>query len=296
MRLLNPLISMMLVIGLAACAASTPVQQSASTASQHLKAAAISAAAYNQNPQTRLTLLSEQQLSEVKYVGLRETAAKNLTTEYLIAKQGNTLYIGFTGSNAKNDWMRNLHVQYKPYQGMPYPVHQGFVLAWKEVKQEITALIQQQKPANLVLSGHSKGGAVAGVAALDLLKQGYNVTEVTTFGAPPIVKIPRNEDAATVNQKKANSRLASTLNRISTHYVREYDYIQLASTGLAMNKQGIGKRLSLKDDGSLYSDTNRFGAALGLVTNTAAAKVEKFDSKNLNHHATTYLEALKKAK
>ncbi len=172
----------LLALVLTACV-TTPVKNSRSQANKHLKAAAISAAAYNQNPKTRLSLLSEQQLSEVTYIGLRETSADNLTTEYLVAEKDGTLFISFTGSNAKNDWLRNLNAQYKPYQNMPYPIHKGFVLSWEEVHTDIMALIREKKPSSIALSGHSKGGAVASVAALKLLTEGVAVSEVTTFGA-----------------------------------------------------------------------------------------------------------------
>lgn len=295
MRLLKTGACFLFAIVLTACV-TTPVKNSSSQANKHLKAAAISAAAYNQNPKTRLSLLSEQQLTEVTYIGLRETSADNLTTEYLVAEKDGTLFISFTGSNAKNDWLRNLNAQYKPYQNMPYPIHKGFVLSWEEVQTDIMALIREKKPSSVALSGHSKGGAVASVAALKLLMEGVAVSEVTTFGAPPIFKIPRDESDANFDAKLASSTALKRLDDVSTHYIREYDYIQLASTGLAMNKRGLGTQLSLKDDGSIYSDTNRLGAAMGLVTNISAAKVTKFDSTALHHHASTYLEILKKAK
>lgn len=288
-------ITLFITLVLAACA-TTPAQSvNASKTKNHLPIIAASAASYNQNIATRTKLLSEQGLNEVEYVGLRETAAKGTTTEYLVSKSNNTLYIAFTGSNAKNDWLRNLHAQYAPYANSPFPVHKGFVLSWHEVDSDITKIINQNKPTNIVVGGHSKGGAVAQVAGLSLIEQGYNVTQVVTLGAPPAFKIARDLPPAEFNTALANSNTLTRLNIITTHYVREYDYIQLASTGLAMNTKGIGKRISVKDDGSLYSDTNRLGAVMGLISNVEAAKAKKFDSRELHHHASTYLEVLKKS-
>jgi hypothetical protein len=270
-----------------------PVTQNSDMITRHLKSAAISAAAYNQNAKTRLALLSEQGLTEVKYVGLKETAATGSATQYIIAEQGKTLYISFTGSNEKKDFL-SLLSQYETYQTSSYPVRNGFVQAWEEAETDITALIRQKKPTSIVMSGHSKGGAIASAAALKLMAEGLPVTEVTTFGAPPIFKIPTDETDTRFKAKLSGSALTTRLDKISTHYVRQSDYVQLASAGMSMNNRSIGILLSLKDDGTTQSGSSLMGSTLGAVTN--ATKIEKFDSTALNHNANTYLEILKKAK
>lgn len=295
MRLFRTSVVFLIAAALIACATPKSVKQSSSAVNQHLKSAAMSAAAYSQNVNSRQDLLSAHGLIEVKYVGLKETSANKTSTEYLVAENGSALYISFTGSNEKKDFL-SLYGKYESFLGTSYPVHNGFVKAWKQVEKEILALVRQKKASAIIVSGHSKGGSVAGVAALALLSEGFPVTEVTTFGAPPIFKIPRDESDAAFKATSGKSRILERLNNISTHYVREYDYIQLASTGLSRNNRSVGQRLSLKDDGSLYTDPNHLGAAVGAVTNTAAAKVEKLDSKALHHHASTYLEILNKAR
>jgi hypothetical protein len=269
------------------------VTQNSSSITRHLKSAALSAAAYNQNPKTRLALLSEQGLTEVKYVGLKETAATGSATQYIIAEQDKTLYISFTGSNEKKDFL-SLLSQYETYQTSSYPVRNGFVQAWEEAETGITALIRQKNPISIVISGHSKGGAIASAAALKLMAEGFPVTEVTTFGAPPIFKIPTDETDTRFKDRLSSSALTTRLDKISTHYVRQSDYVQLASAGMSMNNRSIGTLLSLKDDGTTQPGSSLMSSALGAVTN--ATKIEKFDSSALNHNANTYLEILKKAK
>lgn len=261
------------------------------TRTQHLKSAALSAAAYNQNAKTRLTLLSEQGLTELKYVGLTETASTSSGTQYIVAEEGKTLYISFTGSNEKKDFL-SLLSQYNTYQTSSYPVRQGFVSAWEEAESAITTLIREKNPTAIVMSGHSKGGAIASAAAMKLLAEGFPVTEVTTFGAPPIFKIPSDETDANFQSKLAASDITKRLNEISTLYVRQNDYVQLASAGMSMNNRSIGTLLSLKDDATLQSGTSLMSTAFSAVT--SAGKVEKLDSSALNHNANTYLELLKK--
>lgn len=271
------------------------VTQDKATLTQHLKSAALSAAAYNQAAKTRLSLLSEQGLTEVKYVGLTETANTSSGTQYIVAEEGKTLYISFTGSNEKKDFL-SLLSQYETYQTSSYPVRQGFVSAWEEAEADITALIREKNPTAIVMSGHSKGGAIAAAAAMKLMAEGFPVTEVTTFGAPPIFKIPSDETDANFQSKLAASDITTRLNKISTLYVREYDYVQLASAGLTMNNRSIGTLLTLKDDGTLQSGSSLGSSAISALTNTASAKVTKLNSEALHHNANTYLDILKTVK
>lgn len=68
-------------------------------------------------------------------------------------------------------------------------VHMGFYRAWQLTRSEILKDLNQQlffHPGyDLHLVGHSLGGAVAALAALDLQTQGWDPT-VTTFGEPRI--------------------------------------------------------------------------------------------------------------
>ncbi|KAF2669673.1 alpha/beta-hydrolase [Microthyrium microscopicum] len=66
-------------------------------------------------------------------------------------------------------------------------VHMGFHSSWKNTKDVILPDVQISMEENpgyeLVLVGHSLGGAIAALAGLDLVGRGYNPT-VTTFGEP----------------------------------------------------------------------------------------------------------------
>ena len=84
-----------------------------------------------------------------------------------------------------------------PAEYLPYPVnegdcsnctvHSGFMASWNATKEMILPTLERLKieyPAyKLVLAGHSLGGAVAGLAALEFKAREWEV-EVTTFGEP----------------------------------------------------------------------------------------------------------------
>ncbi|KAL8693329.1 MAG: hypothetical protein Q9218_001808 [Villophora microphyllina] len=68
-------------------------------------------------------------------------------------------------------------------------VHAGFMTSWRHTRSEvldtIEKLVARYPSYRLTLVGHSLGGAVAALAALDFHAKGWN-PQVTTFGEPKI--------------------------------------------------------------------------------------------------------------
>jgi pimeloyl-ACP methyl ester carboxylesterase len=84
-----------------------------------------------------------------------------------------TLYVAFRGSSSFMDWIRNLFFWRK--RGF----HAGFAKTASEMFLEASRLIQDHE--NVVLTGHSQGGAEAFYFALKLHK---HVQMVVTYGSP----------------------------------------------------------------------------------------------------------------
>jgi pimeloyl-ACP methyl ester carboxylesterase len=89
-------------------------------------------------------------------------------------------YVPYPGGEDDDD-------ETKPPECANCTVHMGFYDSWQNTKDEILPHVEQalqQYPGyQLTLVGHSLGGAVAALAALELLSRGYFPT-VTTFGEP----------------------------------------------------------------------------------------------------------------
>jgi len=101
----------------------------------------------------------------------------------------NDVYIAFAGSQNATDWLRtNINVLATDYHGVG--VHAGFVKAWLSVKERVLALmddmlIRTAASGRIVITGHSLGGALATLAALDLTEDPDKVF-VITFGSPQV--------------------------------------------------------------------------------------------------------------
>ncbi len=91
----------------------------------------------------------------------------------------------FRGTQEKLDWVMDLLCI---YWGSP-PRHLGFQVGWAIVRAEVLQWLNLVAPAasdGVVLAGHSLGGAIAIVAAMDLKRENFAVERVVTFGCPRV--------------------------------------------------------------------------------------------------------------
>ncbi len=106
---------------------------------------------------------------------------------------GNSLVIAFRGSEETGltDWITDLKFvqQVFPYgeNNSNIKVHFGFIQAYKSVRDAVLNQAQNSSFKRIICTGHSLGGALAKLAALDIQ---YNVPDKEiycyTFGAPKV--------------------------------------------------------------------------------------------------------------
>jgi triacylglycerol lipase len=130
-------------------------------------------------------------------VTLVESQTPGVDTQAAILHEAsqNRIFLVFRGSEDQTDWLNNVQFRQKTY---PYGdesstdvrFHRGFMTAYFGVRDRVTEIIKEFPQVELVVTGHSLGGALATVAALDLQ---YNITQHTqqplsvyTFGAPRV--------------------------------------------------------------------------------------------------------------
>ena len=129
-------------------------------------------------------LPSEQFLSKYHSDNYELLAKKALSINYYIFRQKNQLIVVFEGTNDMRSLQTDLQVGKSDFLHLfGTQVHKGYYteaqVAYKSVSQLVT------KEQQVIVTGHSLGGAVAHLLAAILYKEGYNV-RLFTFGEPPV--------------------------------------------------------------------------------------------------------------
>ena len=127
-------------------------------------------------------------------------------TQCALVEAGRELYVIFRGSQQERDWKTNVKFRqavieaeivqkqaqidpYSPKSRSGAKLHRGFGEAYLSVRDELHDAVNAHSDAqHLVVTGHSLGGALATVCAIDLQ---YNFSpgrtvEVYSFGAPRV--------------------------------------------------------------------------------------------------------------
>jgi hypothetical protein len=132
-------------------------------------------------------------------------------TQILLASLEGYTLICFRGTQELVDWKTNLSVSgqdlpFGPF-GPPIRVHSGFYKAWIEAKPGIAkyldevgatrdnnkASINTGKCHEILIGGHSLGGALATISSVDLVRDGYQVLGTFTFGQPKVFSSEMNK-------------------------------------------------------------------------------------------------------
>jgi predicted lipase len=107
---------------------------------------------------------------------------------------GDTFMIGFRGSEETGtaDWITDLKFVLSAYPFLPagagpVKVHYGFIEAFSSVRDAILPMVRDSKQTKVLTTGHSLGGALAILAALDI-RQNVPDKQVScyTFGSPKV--------------------------------------------------------------------------------------------------------------
>jgi len=110
------------------------------------------------------------------------------------------MVIGFRGTDSHSvyNWAENLHATKTDFQ-LPYPaaegvrVHSGFFRSYnnsslrEHLIRSVKGMLEEDPDARLHVVGHSLGGAMASICALEMrLVLGVKDVRVTTFGSPRV--------------------------------------------------------------------------------------------------------------
>jgi len=141
-------------------------------------AAAASALVYSDVVERIKTVCSEKfGFNTCKYL-------RNNNTECFVASSADTVLVSFRGTLGVRDWIANMNLVAQATEfGM---VHGGFLQGYLDIntalENEVDSVISNRQ---LVLTGHSLGGALATIAASEW-RHTYNIRSIYTFGQPAV--------------------------------------------------------------------------------------------------------------
>jgi len=118
---------------------------------------------------------------------------KKSDTQGFVATKGKTIYVVWRGSESKKDFQNDASIDKVPFINEGEKVHIGFKSAWESVLEDTYNAIDnalenlQEEATNIVVTGHSLGGAIATLYAYSIKKHypNYNVSS-TTIGSPRV--------------------------------------------------------------------------------------------------------------
>jgi predicted lipase len=118
---------------------------------------------------------------------------KKSDTQGFVATKGKSIYIVWRGSESKKDFQNDASIDKVPFLNDGEKVHIGFKYCWESVLGDTYDAIEtalenlQGKTKDIVVCGHSLGGAVATLYAHSIKKHypHYNVKSVT-IGSPRV--------------------------------------------------------------------------------------------------------------
>lgn len=176
---------------------------------------------------------------------------KKSDTQGFVATKDTTIYVVWRGSESKKDFQNDASIDKVPFINEGEKVHIGFKYCWESVLGDTydaidTALENLQgETTDIVVSGHSLGGAVATLYAHSIKKHypHYNV-KATTIGSPRVGNkvFKENYDNSNIDTLRIVHN-----NDLVTHT----PYIRFYHVNYQVRLDTNGNRL--KNDGSLKS-------------------------------------------
>ncbi len=193
----------------------------------------------------------------------------------LVGKHANAIVVAFRGTmvDSISDRLRNLLIAPEHRDPLPGSVHTGFYFAVMSILREMVEAVKSLDPKSnaVYLTGHSKGGAMATIAAYLLHRNtpDIRIARVVTFAAP----------------KPGDAAFRDGYQKLVANHVRYESYGDLIPL---LPPSGAG---SLSNRVSELSGIPVIGPKLGVIHSIAAAAA-KWDYKPVG--AKSYIDGLRR--
>lgn len=207
-------------------------------------------------------------------------------TQGLCCIRGRQACLAFRGTDAWPDLLRDATVDFLFIPWYRPTVHLGFGLSWRSVQTEVRKWLElhQGEFDRIALYGHSLGGAIAHVAALELASD-YDIAEVVTFGAPRSSFLSTGE---LYDEFELKTEPKKTLRSVTLRVVNKLDII----SKVPFSWQGyhhVGKLVYLSSDGRPYYEDDAWRRQLDEGFLEPIFKLFEQENSALYHSSTTSL-------
>lgn len=121
----------------------------------------------------------------------------------VVLTDGHVAWISFRGTQSAQEWIQDMHYgqsslipstkknqdhsqKVLKLRGVETPpsIHNGFLEAYNSCADDINKALQQIKPTQIIITGHSLGASVSCIAALAIVNNGYTNVIVYNFACP----------------------------------------------------------------------------------------------------------------
>ena len=206
------------------------------------------------DPQNALGLALASELSYQNESAIREQTArwgfgqfrffenKESQKQAFIAANDEAILVAFRGTDQDEikDWLADLNffLDDGPWGKVHYGFQHALSSVWFDMKAFLMPLLDPKR--KLLITGHSLGGAMAVLAAADLIKEGLSVHNLYTFGQP----------------KAGNGAFAHELNKREKPYyfrfVNHNDIVPRILPSMIFDYQHAGQKYYFDGNGKLH--------------------------------------------
>lgn len=131
--------------------------------------------------------MPESMSGEFSYFRKFSCSETDAQAMFCYRERDNTVWVTFRGTDSARDALVNLKIVKRRYPGSDAKVHAGFLSQFTSVREDAMRYINGfPGRKRVVVSGHSLGGALACMFAVDIVRMGEARVVCNVFGCPKV--------------------------------------------------------------------------------------------------------------
>ncbi|MCV2403028.1 lipase family protein [Marinomonas sp. C2222] len=129
----------------------------------------------------------EANIQLIEHKLIHHSTIEESQVNYFLSESDGVQTIAIRGTANLNNVILDLSVSLTSDDVLGIKLHHGFASGSKAVFEDLLPYLSKDKP--VFITGHSLGGAIAVILAMQLQKEGYPLQQVVTFGQPKVTNV-----------------------------------------------------------------------------------------------------------